>query len=74
MEVPRFREIPYCFSLCQRTKLSIIISTDRTNLPKVKETVGPDFPGDQVVKNLPANARDMGSIPGLGRFHMPWGN
>ena len=39
MEVPRFREIPYCFSLCQRAKFSIIISTDRTNLPKVKETV-----------------------------------
>ena len=27
-----------------------------------------DFPGGSVVKNLPANARDMGSIPGLGRF------
>ena len=28
------------------------------------------FPGDSVVKNLPANAgdsRDLGSIPGLGR-------
>ena len=23
-------------------------------------------------KNLPANAGDMGSIPGLGRLHMPW--
>ena len=27
-----------------------------------------------VVKNLPANAGDLGSIPGLGRFHMPQGN
>ena len=25
-----------------------------------------DFPGGLVVKNLPCNARDMGSIPGLG--------
>ena len=25
------------------------------------------FPGSSVVKNLPANARDTGSIPGLGR-------
>ena len=25
-----------------------------------------DFPGGSVVKNLPANAGDMGSIPGLG--------
>ena len=28
------------------------------------------FPGDSLVKNPPANARDVGSIPGLGRF--PW--
>ena len=26
------------------------------------------FPGGSVVKNLPANAEDMGSIPGSGRF------
>ena len=26
-----------------------------------------DFPGGPMVKNLPANAGDMGSIPGLGR-------
>ena len=25
------------------------------------------FPGDSVVKNLPANAGDTGSVPGLGR-------
>ena len=29
-----------------------------------------DFPGGTVVKNPPANAGDMGSSPGLGRFHM----
>ena len=33
-----------------------------------------NFPGDPVVKNLPANAGDMGSIPGLGRFQMPGGS
>ena len=33
-----------------------------------------DFPGGPVVKNLPANAGDMGSIPGPGRSHRPWGN
>ena len=27
-----------------------------------------DFPGGTVVKNLPANAGDMGSSPGLGTF------
>ena len=26
------------------------------------------FPGDSVVKNPPANARDVGSIPGSGGF------
>ena len=25
------------------------------------------FPGGSVVKNLPANARDMGSVPGSGK-------
>ena len=31
-----------------------------------------DFPGGSVVKNLPANAGDTGSIPGPGDYHMPW--
>ena len=32
---------------------------------------GKAFPGGTVVKNLPANAGDTGSNPGLGRSHMP---
>ena len=28
----------------------------------------------QWLRNLPANARDTGSIPGPGRFHMPRGS
>ena len=35
---------------------------------KIKYLLG--FPGGAVVKNLPANAGDMGSSPGLGRSHM----
>ena len=31
----------------------------------------PGFPGGAVVENLPANAGDVGSSPGLGRSHMP---
>ena len=31
-----------------------------------------DFPGGAMDRNLPANAGDMGSIPGPGRFHMLW--
>ena len=27
-----------------------------------------------MIKNLPDNAGDMASIPGLGRFHVPQGN
>ena len=30
-----------------------------------------DFPGSPMDKNLLANAWEMGSIPDLGRFHMP---
>ena len=30
------------------------------------------FPSSPVVKNPPANAGDTGSIPGAGRFHVPW--
>ena len=33
-----------------------------------------DFPGDAVVKNLPAKAGDMGLSPGPGRSHMPGSN
>ena len=29
-----------------------------------------DFPGGPVGKNLPVNAEDSGSMPGLRRFHM----
>ena len=29
-----------------------------------------DFPGGTVDRNPPAKAEDMGSVPGLGRFHM----
>ena len=32
------------------------------------------FPGGAVVKNLPANAGDTSSSPGLGRSHMLWSN
>ena len=32
------------------------------------------FPGGSVVKNLPDNAEDTGSIPGPRRSLMPWSN
>ena len=39
---------------------------------KEKENGG--FPGGAVVENLPANAGDMGSSPGLGRYNIPRSN
>ena len=36
----------------------------------IKKGLG-GFPGGAVVENLPANAGDAGSSPGLGRSHMP---
>ena len=33
-----------------------------------------DFPGGTLTKNPPGNARDIGLIPGCGRFHMPQSN
>ena len=35
---------------------------------------GNDFLGGAVVKNPPAKAGDTGSIPDLGRHHVPWSN
>ena len=45
------------------------------NSSKNKDAVNRDkeyqgFPGGAVVENLPANAGDTGSSPGLGRSHM----
>ena len=38
------------------------------------ENVFQVFPGGPEIKILPANARDMGSFPDLGRSHMPRSN
>ena len=42
-------------------------------LPR-SEVAQRDFTGDVMVRNPPVDVGDMGSFPGLGRFHMPWGN
>ena len=38
-------------------------------MDKYQEYIG-GFPGGPVVKNPPVKARDIGSIPSLGRSHM----
>ena len=50
---------------CERTYYSLT-----EHLKMVKR----GFPGGAVVENLPANAGDTGSSPGLGRSHMPRSN
>ena len=47
----------------RRKSMNIGITMDRH---KVCSLLG--FPHGSVVKNMPANAADVGSIPGLGRF------
>ena len=42
----------------------------KATLLTVKMIIGRDFPSGPVVKNLPANAGDTGSIPDLGEFHV----
>ena len=45
-----------------------------SNQSQLKSPSSGDFPGGTVVGSPPANAGDMGSIPGTGRSHMPWSN
>jgi len=49
-------------------------STQLTIMIKFKNNVNPGFPTGSVVKNPPANAGDMGLIPGAGRSYMPQSN
>ena len=46
-----------------------IKDTNEEKFPELK-TNKRGFPGGAVVENLPANAGDTGSSPGLGRSHM----
>ena len=54
----------------------IVIAAVQTTLQfsLLKLSVTLDFPGGPVVKNLPANAGDMGLTSGPGRSHMSQGN
>ena len=41
---------------------------------RARKSYFPGFPGGAVVENLPANAGDAGSSPGLGRSRIPRSN
>ena len=49
-----------------------VLSSFSTSFKKKKKNKKQGFPGGSVVKNLPANAGDMGLVLDLGRPHMPW--
>ena len=49
-----------------------MMEVEKKTLPEyVHKSLHLGFPGGAVVENLPANAGDTGSSPGLGRSHMP---
>ena len=50
-----------CWASSQPAQSEMQLSSSLSNLP-----------GGPVVKDMPANAEDTGSIPGLGRSHMSW--
>ena len=52
----------------------ILLFTIQTYLLVSLKTAKGGFPGGAVGENLPANAGDTGSSPGLGRSHMPRSN
>ena len=45
--------------------------TETAKIGVVQDTIFLNFYGGPVVKNLPANAGDTGSIPDPARFHRP---
>ena len=61
-----------CSTHCSDTGDTAVDKANK-NLFPVEFTLekGGNFPGGAVIKNLPASAGDMGSIPGPGRSHMP---
>ena len=61
----------------EEKKKSYIRTQERGDVfPKITVNKFPawNFPDGPAVKNPPANAGDMGSTPGRGRFYLPWGN
>ena len=54
--------------------LFILNAQHGSDAKKVQSKYFVGFPGGSVVENLPANAGDTGSNPGLGGSHMPRSN
>ena len=60
----------------QGARISHVLQPKKTKTLKKQNNRSRGFPDGPVVKNLPANANaeDVGSISGPGRFHRPRGN
>ena len=58
----------------QKFFLKVPLESKKDLIPWKLKIDSQGFPGGAVVENLPANAGDMGSIPGPGGSHMPWSN
>ena len=62
-----FEQYNFFFSLkADNSEINVAVSYSKVSMS--------GFPGGAVVENLPANAGDTGSSPGLGRSHMPRSN
>jgi len=48
-------------------KIQFLYAKHNTSKIREKQVLNWSFPGGSVVKNPPADARDMGSVPGVGR-------
>ena len=57
-------------SICKALKNRVFLGT----IHWYQEYVGRGFAGGAVVENLPANAGETGSSPGLGGSHVPRSN
>ena len=61
-------------AIYDKPKAIIILNSEKRKAFPLRSRQGWGFPGGAVVENLPANAGDTGSSPGLGGSHMPWSN
>ena len=72
MRVKAYRKKGTPWLPCHHSKPTLQPSTEA--LDSTLFAIPVNCPGGPVIKSPPANAGDTGSIPGLGRVHMPWGN
>ena len=74
-QVQEVQRVPYRINPRRNTPRHIYIKLSKIKYKeKILKAARKGFPGGAVVENLPANAGDTGSSPGLGRSHMPRSN